>query len=69
STSGATFVDARAGLRPSLTGGAGGGVPHVGPSPSLAHVTIATGHFRNGVLLAPLTAQLVSDQVLEKRHA
>lgn len=68
STSAATFVDARAGLRPSLAG-AGGGVPHIGPSPSLANVTIAAGHFRNGVLLAPLTAQLVSDQVLEKRHA
>lgn len=68
STAGATFVDARAGLRPSLPGGAEG-VPHVGPSPSLANVTIAAGHFRNGVLLAPLTAQLVSDQVLEKRHA
>ena len=25
----------------------------------------ATGHFRNGVLLAPLTASLVADLVLE----
>ena len=65
-TAGATFVDARAGLRPSISGG---GVPHIGPSPSFANVTLAAGHFRNGVLLAPLTAQLVSDQVLEKRHA
>lgn len=65
-TAGATFVDARAGLRPAI---AGGGVPHIGPSPSLANVTIAAGHFRNGVLLAPLTAQLVSDQVLETSHA
>lgn len=65
SSAGATFVDARAGLRPSLPGS----VPLIGPSPSLANVTLAAGHFRNGVLLAPLTAQLVSDQVLETRHA
>jgi glycine oxidase len=25
----------------------------------------ATGHFRNGVLLAPLTAQLVADALLD----
>jgi glycine/D-amino acid oxidase-like deaminating enzyme len=61
----AAFIDARAGLRPRI---AGGGVPSIGPSPSLANVTIAAGHFRNGVLLAPLTAQLVADQVLETHH-
>ncbi len=27
----------------------------------------ATGHFRNGVLLAPLTAQLVADAILAGR--
>jgi glycine/D-amino acid oxidase-like deaminating enzyme len=27
----------------------------------------ATGHYRNGVLLAPLTAQLVADALLEGR--
>ena len=27
----------------------------------------ATGHYRNGVLLAPLTAQLVADAMLEDR--
>ncbi|MDQ3169234.1 MAG: FAD-dependent oxidoreductase, partial [Acidobacteriota bacterium] len=62
----ATFIDARAGLRPRMTEG---DVPQIAPSPSIANVTIAAGHFRNGVLLAPLTAQLVADQVLEKRHA
>ena len=62
----ALFVDARAGLRPRSTGD---GLPQIGPSPSIANVTIAAGHFRNGVLLAPLTAQLVADQVLETRHA
>ena len=28
----------------------------------------ATGHFRNGVLLAPLTASLVADLVLDGRE-
>jgi glycine/D-amino acid oxidase-like deaminating enzyme len=27
----------------------------------------ATGHYRNGVLLAPLTAQLVADLILSQR--
>jgi glycine/D-amino acid oxidase-like deaminating enzyme len=28
----------------------------------------ATGHYRNGILLAPLTAELVADAILEKRN-
>ena len=32
--------------------------------PSLVY---ATGHYRNGVLLAPLTAQLVAEAMLEDR--
>jgi glycine oxidase len=63
STRDATFVDVRAGLRPSPSGTAA--LPFIGPSPSMANVTLATGHFRNGVLLAPLTAQLTATQVLE----
>ena len=31
----------------------------------MPHVFYATGHFRNGILLAPLTARLVADLVLE----
>jgi glycine/D-amino acid oxidase-like deaminating enzyme len=31
-------------------------------------VYYATGHYRNGVLLAPLTASLVADLVLEGRE-
>lgn len=62
----AAFVDVRAGLRPSLGGGA---APFVDPSPAMAGVTIAAGHFRNGVLLAPLTAALTADQVLGDTNA
>lgn len=63
STRDAAFVDVRAGLRPSPAGA--GSMPHIGASPVMANVTLATGHFRNGVLLAPLTAQRVAAQVLE----
>ena len=57
----ATFIEARVGLRPATPDG----LPLVGPSPSAAGVIYATGHFRNGILLAPLTARLVADLVTE----
>ena len=34
----------------------------------MRQVFFATGHYRNGVLLAPLTASLVADLVLAGRH-
>lgn len=58
----AAFVDVRAGLRPSLD--EAGAPPFIGAAASIANVTIAAGHFRNGVLLAPLTAALAADAVL-----
>lgn len=57
----ASFVAARAGLRPA----SGDGLPIVGPSSVLPNLIYATGHFRNGILLAPLTARLVADVLLE----
>jgi glycine oxidase len=53
------LVAARAGLRPGTPDNA----PIVGPG-ELDGLVWATGHWRNGVLLAPLTAELVAD-VLE----
>jgi glycine oxidase len=50
----ATFVEARAGLRPATPDG----LPFIGPSAASDRVTYAAGHYRNGVLLAPLTARL-----------
>ncbi len=50
------FVAARAGLRP----GTPDNVPVVGPDPALAGLIWATGHWRNGVLLAPLTGDTVA---------
>jgi glycine oxidase len=53
----ATFVEARAGLRPSTPNG----LPIIGRAPDHPSVIYATGHYRNGVLLAPLTAKMVVD--------
>jgi glycine oxidase len=49
------LVEARAGLRP----GSPDNAPIVGPS-SIAGLLLATGHHRNGILLAPLTADAVA---------
>ncbi|CAN5858055.1 glycine oxidase ThiO [soil metagenome] len=56
----AEFLEARAGLRPASPDG----LPVVGPSVHAEAVFYALGHFRNGVMLAPLTAALVEDAVL-----
>jgi glycine oxidase len=49
-----------AGLRPATPDGH----PAIGPSPGLAGLWWATGHYRNGVLLAPLTGTLLADRML-----
>lgn len=54
----ASLTDAWAGLRP----GTPDGLPILGESP-VRSLSLATGHFRNGILLAPLTALLVADVV------
>jgi glycine oxidase len=59
----ATFVGARAGLRPATPDH----LPTIGRSQTLPNVVYATGHYRNGVLLAPLTAKLVADLLLDGR--
>jgi glycine oxidase len=55
----ATFLEARVGLRPATSDG----LPVLGYSDSTDRIIYATGHYRNGVLLAPLTAKLVADLV------
>jgi glycine oxidase len=49
-----------AGLRP----GNPSGVPYIGPHPSMNGLYICTGHYRNGVVLAPASARLLTDSVL-----
>ncbi len=58
-TADATFVSARVGLRPSTPSG----LPVIERSAEHPSVVYATGHYRNGILLAPLTARLVSDLI------
>jgi glycine oxidase len=52
------LVEAIAGLRP----GSPDNRPMIGRT-SVANLVVATGHFRNGVLLTPVTADLVADIV------
>jgi glycine oxidase len=59
----ATFIEARAGLRPSTANG----LPVIGRSLQHPALVYATGHYRNGILLAPLTALLVGDLVVDGR--
>ena len=59
----AGFRGARVGLRPATPDN----LPVIGPSGAVPNLMYATGHYRNGVLLAPLTAQLVADAMLDNR--
>lgn len=60
----ARFETVRVGLRP----GTPDELPLIGPSSTMPHVYYATGHYRNGVLLSPLTAKLVADLVIDGRR-
>ena len=56
----ASFTEVRVGLRPASPDG----LPVIGPSAALPGLVYAAGHYRNGVLLAPLTAAIVKNLVL-----
>ena len=56
------LVETRAGLRPGTPDNA----PIVGPG-AIEGLVLATGHFRNGILLAPLTAEKVARLVVGER--
>ena len=60
----AWFQGVRVGLRP----GTPDDLPAIGPSERLPGLFYATGHFRNGVLLAPLTARMVADYLLDGKR-
>ena len=61
----ASFAEVRVGLRPASPDG----LPVVGESEVLPGLIYATGHYRNGVLLAPLTAALVKAIVTERSRS
>ena len=54
----ATFVQTWAGLRPYTKNG-----PLLGYLPEYNNVVLATGHFKNGILLAPITGQLIAELI------
>jgi len=56
------FVEAWAGLRPDTPDH----LPILGAT-DIKNYFVATGHFRNGILLAPLTAELVADVILHRQ--
>jgi len=59
----ARLVSAWAGLRP----GSPDGLPIMGLLPGWSNVWVSTGHFRNGILLAPISGRLVANSVLAGR--
>jgi glycine oxidase len=56
-------VDTWAGLRPR----AAGGLPVIGPCGEIDGLFCATGHYRNGILLAPLTGELISEAIVSSQ--
>lgn len=55
-----TVTDHWAGLRP----GTPDDLPILGPDPDLPALFYATGHYRNGILLAPLTGEIIADLMI-----
>ncbi len=57
----ASLSEVRVGLRPATADG----LPIIGPLAHAPRVCVATGHYRNGVLLAPLTGEIVANYLLD----
>jgi glycine/D-amino acid oxidase-like deaminating enzyme len=57
----ASLEAVRVGLRPATADH----VPLIGPLERHPRITLATGHYRNGILLAPYTADVIARQILD----
>ena len=44
-----------------------GGLPILGPWPGIENLWVATAHYRNGILLAPITAKLMTEWIVGGR--
>jgi glycine oxidase len=62
SLAGCEIIETWAGLRPDTADH----LPVLGPS-GIERLILATGHFRNGILLAPITAQLLAAYIIDNR--
>ncbi|NEP12913.1 MAG: FAD-binding oxidoreductase [Symploca sp. SIO1A3] len=58
----ATIVRTWSGKRPRPEGRP---APVIGQLPGYSNVLLATGHYRNGILLAPATAQIIREAIIE----
>ena len=54
------LIDSWAGFRPKAIDG----LPVMGRSPEIDGLIYATGHYRNGILLAPITGRLIADAII-----
>jgi glycine oxidase len=59
----AELVRSWSGLRPATPDA----LPVLGLLPGFSNAWVSTGHFRNGILLAPISGQLIAKSVLEGR--
>ena len=59
----APFDRVWAGLRPRLPDG----LPAIGRFSNIPNLYVATGHYRSGILLGPLTGELIADLILGKK--
>ncbi|MEA2551947.1 MAG: glycine oxidase [Fimbriimonadaceae bacterium] len=59
-----TFTDTWASLRP----GTPDDMPVMGRLPTLGNAYVASGHYRNGILLAPITAKLMAELVINGKE-
>jgi glycine oxidase len=60
------LMDAWAGLRPRATGDE---LPVLGGSSDVRGLYYATAHYRNGILLAPITGELIADEIMSGDRA
>jgi glycine oxidase len=56
------IADSWAGLRPRAVDG----LPVLGPCDEIEGLLYATGHYRNGILLAPITGELIAQAITDK---
>lgn len=59
----AAIVDSWAGFRPH----APDDLPVLGPAADIDGLFYATGHYRNGILLAPITAEIIAEAVVNRK--
>jgi glycine oxidase len=61
----AEIVERWAGLRPY----AADGMPVIGPVPGVEGLFAATGHYRNGILLTPITGRIMADRITGRKDS